>query len=123
MNNLTLVARVILGLIFVVFGLNAFFHFIPMPAPKGVAGEFMGALAKTHYLYAIKGFEIAGGALLLLGRFVPLGLTLLGPVVVNILLFHIFMDRSGLPMGIAVSVLELFLILRHRSAFAGIFRA
>lgn len=123
MNNLTLVARVLLGLIFVVFGLNAFFQFLPMSTPKGVAGEFMGALAKTPYLYAIKGFEIVGGLLLLLGRFVPLGLTLLGPVVVNILFFHLFMDRSGLPIGIAVGALELFLILRHRSAFAGIFRA
>ncbi len=123
MKNLTLVARVTLGLIFVVFGLNAFLHFIPLPPPKGAGAEFMGALAATHYLSAVKVFEITGGLLLLLGRWVPLGLTLLGPVIVNILFYAVFMDRSGLPLGVAVGGLELFLVLRHRGAFAGIFRA
>lgn len=120
MKIIVIIARVLLGLVFVVFGLNAFFNFIPMPPPQGQAGAFMGALFTSHYLYAIKIFEISGGLLLLLGRYVPLGLTLLGPVVVNILFYDIFLDRSGLPLGIVIAALALFLLWCHRRAFAGL---
>ena len=123
MKIITIIARTLLGLIFVVFGLNAFFNFIPMPPPKGdLAGEFMKALFVSHYLYAVKCFEITGGLLLLSGRFTALGLTLVGPVVVNILFYHTFLDRSGLPMAIILSALSLFLLWRNRSAFAGLLR-
>jgi len=122
MKIATIIARVLLGLVFFVFGLNAFLHFIPMPVPQGQAGAFMGALFASHYLYAIKIFEIAGGLLLLIGRFVPLGLTLLGPVIVNILFYDIFLDQSGLGMGLVIAVLALFLLYRYRSAFAGLVR-
>jgi uncharacterized membrane protein YphA (DoxX/SURF4 family) len=124
MKIATTIARILLGLIFVVFGLNAFFHFIPMPPPKGdLAGDFMKALFLSHYLYAVKFFEITGGLLLLSGRYIPLGLTLLGPVIVNILFFHFFLDPSGLPLGIVIGILALFLLWQYRSAFAGILKS
>src|SRR5208283_3116419 len=100
MKIITTIARILLGLVFTVFGLKAFFRFIPMSPPQGQAGAFMGALFTSHYLYAVKCFEIIGGLLLLSGRFVPLGLTLLGPVIVNILFYDFFLDHSGLPIGI-----------------------
>ena len=121
MKIATIIARTLLGLIFVVFGLNAFFNFIPLPPPKGeLAGEFMKALFVSHYLYAVKCFEISGGLLLLSGRFTALGLTLVGPVIVNILFFDTFLDGSGLPLGIVLAVLALFLLGRHRQSFAGL---
>jgi uncharacterized membrane protein YphA (DoxX/SURF4 family) len=123
MKILTTIARILLGLVFVVFGLNAFLHFLPMPMPSGLAGDFMKALFVSHYLYAIKCFEITGGILLLIGRFVPLGITLVGPVVVNILFFHAFLAPAGLPLALVIVALEGFLIVSYRSAFAGIFRA
>jgi uncharacterized membrane protein YphA (DoxX/SURF4 family) len=119
MKILTIIARSLLGLTFVVFGLNAFLHFIPMPPPQGLAGDFMKALFVSHYFYVVAVLQIAGGAICLLGRFVPLGLTLLGPVIVNILLFHLFLDPSGLPLAVVVSALALFLLWTNRRAFAG----
>jgi uncharacterized membrane protein YphA (DoxX/SURF4 family) len=121
MKIATIIARTLLGLVFVVFGLNAFLNFIPMPPPKGeLAGEFMKAIFASHYLYAVKCFEISGGLLLLSGRFTALGLTLVGPVIVNILFFHTFLDPSGLPLAILLAVLALFLLWRHRQSFAGL---
>src|SRR5947207_1291745 len=120
MKILTIIARSLLGLIFIVFGLNAFLHFITMPPPQGLAGDFTKALFVSHYFYVVAILQIAGGALLLVGRFVPLGLTLLGPVIVNILLFHIFLEPKGLPVALAVSALALFLLWAYRSAFAGL---
>ncbi|MDQ6656226.1 MAG: hypothetical protein M3Y80_10485 [Verrucomicrobiota bacterium] len=118
MNVLTIIARVVLGFVFVVFGSNAFLHFIPMPPlPATPAGNFIGAMIATHYIDAVAIFEIIGGLLLLVGRYVPLGLALLGPVVVNILLYHVFMDRAGSAPGIIVALLSLFLLVRYRSAF------
>ena len=121
MKIATIIARTLLGLIFVVFGLNAFFNFIPLPPPKGeLAGEFMKALFVSHYLNAVKCFEISGGLLLLSGRFTALGLTLVGPVIVNILFFDAFLDASGLPLGVVLAVLALFLLGVHRHSFAGL---
>lgn len=122
MKIAALAARILLGLIFFVFGLNAFLHFIPMPMPQGQAGAFMGALFTSGYFYAIKAFEIAGGLLLLIGCFVPLGLTLVGPVIVNIMFYDIFLDQSGLPLGIVISLLALVVLYYHRAAFAGLVR-
>jgi len=121
MKIATIIARTLLGLVFVVFGLNAFLNFIPLPPPKGeLAGEFMKALFVSHYLYAVKCFEISGGLLLLTGRFTALGLTLVGPVIINILFFHFFLDPSGLPLAIILAMLALFLLWQKRSAFAGL---
>lgn len=118
-----LIARYLLGLIFVVFGTNGFLHFIPMPPPSGVAGQFMGALFVSHVLVVIFLLELIGGILLLVGRYVPLALVLLGPVIVNIVLFHAFMAPSGLPLATVVVVLWLLTAWTIRSAFAGIFQA
>jgi uncharacterized membrane protein YphA (DoxX/SURF4 family) len=118
-----IIARTLLGLIFFVFGLNAFLNFIPMPPPPtGLATDFMNALVASHYLYAVKCFEISGGLILLSGRFTPLGLTLVGPVIVNILFYDIFLDHSGLLLGLVVAVLALFLLWQKRQAFAGLVR-
>ena len=123
MKILTLIVRILLGLMFVVFGLNGFLHFMKTPPPpSGHAGEFVGALFATGYLHVVMALQLIGGALVLSGRFLPLGLLLLGPVIVNILLFHVFMDRNGLPMALVVSALSLFLLGRHWSAFASVFR-
>jgi len=119
----TIVARVLLGLVFVVFGSNIFLHFMPMPPPPAtLAGDFSKALMQSHYIYVVGLLQVIGGLLLLIGRYVPLGLTLLGPVIVNILLFHIFLDPSGLPMAIVVAVLALFLLWRYRAIFAGLLK-
>ena len=121
MKVATIIIRTLLGLAFVVFGSNIFFHFLPMPPPPATpAGDFSKALMQSNYMYVIGLLQVIGGLLILIGRFVPLGLTLLGPVIVNILLFHIFLDRSGLPTAIVVVVLALFLLCRYRSNFAGL---
>jgi putative oxidoreductase len=121
MKIATIIARSLLGLIFVVFGLNLFLNFIPMPPlPEGPATNFMTALFVSHYLYVVGALQVVGGALLLIGRKVPLGLTLLGPVIVNIVCFHALMAPAGLPMAIAVSSLALFLLWRYRKNFAGL---
>src|SRR5690348_5075810 len=124
MKIATINARVLLGLVFVVFGSNIFLHFIPMPPPPpGFLGDFTKAPFLSHYLHVVAVFQIVGGLLLLVGRYVPLGLVLLAPVIVNIDLVHILMEPSGLPMAAVVSILLVFLIWRYRDALAGIVRA
>src|SRR3954463_11712747 len=103
MKKLSAVARVLLGFLFVVFGLNGFLNFIPLgPMPAGLAGQFTAALVESHYMSVVLLVELAAGVLLLVNRYVPLGLTLLAPVIVNILLFHLFMAPSGLPLAAIV---------------------
>jgi putative oxidoreductase len=123
MKILTIIARVLLGLIFVFFGSNAFLHFLPMPPlPQGVAGEYLHAFFASGYVNVIGGFQVIGGLLLLIGRFVPLGLTILAAVIVNIWAFHLLMAPEGLPPAVVVTVLELFLVWSYRDRFAGILR-
>jgi putative oxidoreductase len=122
MKIISLIARVLLGLIFTVFGLNGFLHFIPLPLPSGAAGQFMGALFTSHYYVAVFAAQVAGGILLLGNRYVPLALTLLGPIVVNVLLFHALMAPDGLPMAVIVTALWSVLFFHVRSAFAGLFQ-
>src|SRR5437764_11447479 len=109
MKYAVIIVRVLLGLLFAVFGSNAFLDFIPMPPMQGLTGQFIGALFGSGYIYAIAGVQVIGGLLLLIGRFVPLALALLGPVIVHIMLYHIFLDPSGLGMAIFIPVLALFL--------------
>ena len=123
MKIVTIIARVLLGLMFVVFGSNAFLQFMPMPEMTGPPAQFIGSLASTGYLQAIAALQIMGGALLLIGKFVPLGLTLLAPIIVNIVLYHLFLDPSGMPVAVVVALIEAFLIWRYWPAFAGILRA
>ena len=121
MRIVTLIARVLLGLIFVVFGLNGFFHFLNMAPPPGLAGQFIGALAQSHYFWVVAGLQVAGGVLLLVNRFVPLGLVLLGPVIVNILLYHVLLFPSGMQLAIVVTILWFIVFYGHRQSFSGIF--
>lgn len=122
MKIAALIARILLGLIFVVLGLNGFLNFLNMgPMPTGIAGQFLGALAQSHYLFVVAGLQVAGGALLLVGRYVPLALVLLGPVIVNILLYHFLMAPSGILLAIVVTILWIIVFLSHRQYFSGIF--
>jgi uncharacterized membrane protein YphA (DoxX/SURF4 family) len=122
MKIITILARFVLGLVFVVFGSNTFFHFIHMPPMQGLAGDFTNALMTSGYMNVVAVCQVGGGLLLLIGRFVPLGLTLLGPVIVNILCFHIFLNSQGLPMALGVAVIALFLLYRYRFNFTGLLR-
>ena len=114
------VARFLLGFIFLIFGLNGFLHFIPSPPLSGTVGQFVGALFVSHYLVPVFLIQIISAVLLLINRYVPLALTLLAPIIVNILLIHILMDPSGLPLAIVVTVLWILVFRSVRSAFAGL---
>ncbi len=120
------VARILLGLTFLVFGLNGFLNFIPPPTkpmPEAIV-TFSVALMKSGYLFQlVKGTEVLVGVLLLANRFVPLALALIAPVVVNIVAVHLFLDRSGLAIATVVLALELFLAWRYRSAYRPMLRA
>ena len=117
------VARYLAGVIFLVFGLNGFLHFIPLPLPSGVAGQFMGALFVSHYLPLIFALQVVGALLLLANRYVPLALAILAPVIVNILCFHALMAPSGLPLALFVTMLWALVFVHVRSAFAALFQA
>jgi putative oxidoreductase len=123
MKIVAAVARYLLGLIFLVFGANKLYVFMPAPLPGGVAGQFLGAMVSTKYIIAVGLFEAVGGALLLFNRYVPLALSLLAPVIVNILLVNFLMAPQGIASGIVVSVLWILVFLRVRTAFDGLFKA
>ena len=111
-------ARILFGLLFLVFGLNGFLHFIPMGGPPEHAKAFMTGLVSTGYMFPlIKGTEVVVGVMLLLNRFVPLALALIAPNVVNIVLFHAVLEPSGLPLGLAILAFELYLAWAYREAF------
>lgn len=122
MRIVILIARILLGLIFVVFGLNGFLNFLDMgPMPTGLAGQFMGALFLSHYYWVVASLQVLGGALLLINRFVPLALVLLGPVIVNIICYHVFLNHSGAAPAAVVTVLWFVVFYGNRQAFSGIF--
>src|SRR6266446_5410616 len=123
MKILNNISRFLLGLIFLVFGLNGFLHFIPMPPPSGVAGQFLGSMFVTKYLLFVFAVQLIGGVLLLINRFVPLALTILGPIIVNILLFHGLMNPVGIGLAVFVAILWGVVFVSVRSAFDGIFEA
>ncbi|HEY4246142.1 MAG TPA: DoxX family protein [Lacunisphaera sp.] len=119
MKTAPTIARYLLGTIFFVFGLNGFLHFIPTPPPEGPGGQFLGALFVSGELSLIMGLQLVAGAMLLANRHVPLALAAIGPVVVNILLFHVFMDRAGLPVAVLTTALWIVALIGVRDAFAG----
>jgi putative oxidoreductase len=123
MKYVFVIARVLLGLVFTVFGLNGFLHFIPNPPLAGLAGQFMGALLGSHYYVIAFGTELIGGVLLLSNRYVPLALAVLGPVIVNILSFHMFLSSENAAPAIVVTLLWLLVFSQVRSAFSGLFVA
>ena len=122
MRIVAMIARLLLGLIFFVFGLNGFLQFMNMgPMPSGLAGQFIGALFQSHYLWVVAGLQVVGGALLLINRYVPLALVLLGPVIVNILLYHLLLNPAGMILAVVVTVLWFIVFYAHRQYFSGIF--
>ncbi|MEM9293225.1 MAG: hypothetical protein AAGD01_16200 [Acidobacteriota bacterium] len=112
-------ARIIVGLIFFVFGLNGFLNFLEVPPPV----EFMQILVASGYLIPVKLCEVIGGALLLANRYVALGLVFIGPVIVNIVLFHALLDPRYAGLSYVTFALTVFLIWAYRGHFAGIFQA
>jgi putative oxidoreductase len=121
MKIASLVARLLLGVIFVVFGLNGFLHFIKAPMPTGIAGQFIGAIFASGFWVVIFGVQVISGVLFLAGRFVPLALVLIGPMIVNILCFHALMGAPGLPLAIVVAALWAIVAIRNKQHLAGIF--
>jgi hypothetical protein len=114
-------ARVLLGLIVVVFGLNGFLRFLPQPPMPAAAGAFFGALAATGYMLPlIFSAQIIGGGFVLAGM-VPLGVAILAPVIINIVLFHLFLAPASMGPAAVVTVLALFLAWAHRDAYAALF--
>ena len=122
MKIVILIARLLLGLVFVVFGLNGFLNFLDMgPPPPGIAGQFIGALFVSHYYWVIAGLQVAGGVLLLVNRIVPLALVLLGPIIVNIICYHVFLNPSGAALAAVVTILWFIVFYGKRQYFSGIF--
>jgi uncharacterized membrane protein YphA (DoxX/SURF4 family) len=116
----TLISSILLGAIFIIFGLNFFFHFIPIdsPAEGSNAAAFMGVLYTTGYLGLVKALEVIGGVLVILPKTRNLGLLILVPIIVNIIAYNVYITKDGFHMDIAlVSVLALYLLFKERSAF------
>ncbi|MCB9633735.1 MAG: DoxX family protein [Sandaracinus sp.] len=117
-------ARLLLGLVFFVFGLNGFFGFLPQPPLPEAAGTLMGAFAGVGYFFPVlKGTEVVAGALLLSNRFVPLALVLLAPVVVQIALFHFFLTPGQMALSVVLVALEVFLAWSYRDVFRSVLGA
>ncbi len=123
MKVAVLIARILLGLIFVFFGSNGLLHFLPSPPIPGVAGQFVSALFASHYVLVVSVLQVIGGLLMLSGRYIPLGLVILGPIIVNILIFHLTMAPSSIGPGLFATVLWFVVFFSVRQAFAGIFAA
>src|SRR6202163_2134582 len=123
MRTASVIDRYLTGVIFLVMGLNGFLNFIPMPPPEGIAGQFVGALYVSHYLWVIFAFQVIAGVLLLVNRYVPLAVAVLAPVIVNILSFHALMAPSGLPLALLAAVLWAVIFVDVRQAFAGLFQS
>jgi putative oxidoreductase len=125
MKNVVLAARILLGIAFLFFGANILVPFLHMKPQAPSDAVTFGTILQTHHYMAFVGLlQVIGGLLCLVGRFVPLGLTLLAPVLVNILLFHFTLEGgSGAVPGIILTVLELFLLFVYRRSFAGLFDA
>jgi hypothetical protein len=124
MKIAAMIARYLLGLMFLVFGSNVFLNFIPMgQMPAGLAGQFMTALMAAHYFYVVGAIMVISAILFLVNRFVGLGLTLLAPVLFNILVFHLLMNPSGIWTGAFATLLWLLVAWEHRIVFARLFAA
>ena len=120
MKIVSTIARYLLGVIFLTFGLNGFLHFIPMPPPTGIAGQFLGAIFVSRLYVVLFLLQIVPALLLLANRYVPLALTILGAIVFNILCIHIFMAPAGLPLALLVTILWFLTAWSVRSSFAPI---
>jgi putative oxidoreductase len=117
-----LLARLLLGLLLVATGLNGFFHFLHLrAAPAGLAAQFVGALAQSHYLYVVSAIQVLCGLLLVFNRFVPLALVIAGPIVFNIILYHVFLLPEGFGPAVVVTALWVIAFVAYREYFSSIF--
>jgi putative oxidoreductase len=124
MRIASIIARYLLGLMFTVFGLNGFLHFIPMQAPPpGLQTDYMNVMMASHYFLFIAAFELIGGVLLLVDRFVPLALTILAAIIANVLIFHLTMAPAGIGPGIFAAILWILVFIPHRHGFRHMFRS
>src|SRR6267142_6623425 len=115
------IARYLLALIFIVFGLNGFLHFLPMKPPSSdLAMQFFTVMSASHYLVVVFALQLIAGVLFLFRRTVPLALIIAGPLIVNILLFHVLMDPRGFVPGLVVTALWFVIYWQFRAAFVGI---
>ena len=121
MKYVVLVSRLLLGLMFLVFGANNVLHFLHMGTAPGDAGTFEGILISSHWMAFVGIIMIIGGLLLLVGRFVPLALTLLAPVIVNILLYHALLWPHGYIPALIAALLEVILLITYHRSFASLF--
>lgn len=122
MKIAVVIARILMGLTFFVFGLNGFLQFIPVKnMPTGLAGEFLTVFLQSHWVWVVSAFQLAGGVLMLVNRYVPLALALLAPVIVNILAYYAFLDHNGAAPGLLVAICWGILFYRYRANFAGVF--
>jgi uncharacterized membrane protein YphA (DoxX/SURF4 family) len=121
MNTASIIARVLIALVFIVFGLNGFLHFLPMKPPSSeTAVQYFTVMSASHYLWFVFGLQVIAGALFLFRRTFPLALTLAGPLIVNILLFHLLMDPAGIAPGLVVTILWFIIFSQYHAAFHGI---
>ena len=118
MKIVVIIARVLLGLMLFVFGLNPFLKFLPMPPLEGVWGQFLGALWVSHYVWIVGATQVVSGALFLIGRYVPLAIALSAPVIVNIIAYHLTMQHSGAQLAILATICWIILFWWHRASFA-----
>jgi putative oxidoreductase len=124
MKIVALICRILLGLMFIVFGANVLHPFLPMPAPPAgsTVAQFDAVMMSTGWMHHVGFFQVLGGLLVLIGGTTPLGLCILGPILVNILIFHtLLMGGHGIGMGLFATLLEIILIYAYRANFAGIF--
>jgi uncharacterized membrane protein YphA (DoxX/SURF4 family) len=118
------IARYLLGLMFTVFGLNGFLHFIPQPpVPPGLMTDYMHVMMASHYIYVIAAFEVFAGVLLLIDRYVPLALTILAAIIANIFIFHLTMAPATIGPGIFAAILWILVFIPHREGFRHMFRS
>jgi putative oxidoreductase len=123
MKKASTISRILLGLLFLTFGLNGFLQFIKLPPLTGAAAQFMGSLFVSHELVIIMALQVVVGALLQSNRFTALALAILAPIIVNIVLFHAFMALSGLPFALIAATLWVLAALGVREVFAALFSA
>jgi uncharacterized membrane protein YphA (DoxX/SURF4 family) len=124
MKIVAILCRVLLGLMFVFFGANILHPFLhmPMPPANSLPAKFMGIMVPTGWMHIVGFFQVLGGLLVLLGGTTPLGLCILGPIIVNILIFHMHLEGGqGIAMGAIAALLEVILLVAYRANFSGIF--
>ncbi len=121
-SKFTMIVRILLGALLVIFGANKLFHFIPLEAPTGAAGEFMSSLGATGYIFPVVGIlEVFIGAMLLIKKWVPFVIILLAPISINILLFHLFLDIPGVIVAFSIVIFNAILIYKHWDLYRPLF--